>query len=132
MKRVIEAPDLAPPIAPYSAGVVASNFVFVAQGPIRPGALEVVGTTIEEQADQTLANIRAVLEKVDLGLADIVKVTVYLANLDHYDAFNEVYRQHFGDSGFPSRIVVEVARLPHDLLVEIEAVAIAQTPPHQQ
>jgi 2-iminobutanoate/2-iminopropanoate deaminase len=127
MKHVIEAPDLAPPIAPYSAGVIASNLVFVAQGPIRPGALEVVGTSIEEQAGQTLANIRAVLEKVDLGLRDVVKTTVYLANMDDYDTFNEVYRDYFGDTDLPSRIVVEVSRLPHDLLVEVEVVALAAT-----
>lgn len=123
-KRVIQAKDLAPPIAPYSAGVLAQGLAFVAQGPIRPGVLEISGTTIEEQARQTLSNIQAVLEKVDARLEDVVKVTVYLADMEHYDRFNQIYRDYFGDSDLPSRIVVEVQRLPHDLLIEIEAVAV--------
>jgi 2-iminobutanoate/2-iminopropanoate deaminase len=124
MKSVISAADLAPAVAPYSPGVVAGPLVFVCQGPIRPGAAEVVGTTIAEQAARTLDNIELVLSKVGASRADIAKMSVYLADMDGYAAMNEVYIDFFRGHDFPARIVIEAARLPLGLLVEMEAVAV--------
>jgi 2-iminobutanoate/2-iminopropanoate deaminase len=121
-KRIIESRRLPPPVGPYSAGVVAGGFVFVAQGPIGPGG-EVVGATVAEQAIRTLENIELVLEEVGASRHDIVKVTVYLADIEAYPALNEVYARFF-ERDFPSRIVIQAARLPLGLLVEMEAIAV--------
>lgn len=123
MKRVIRSAELPPGVGPYSAGVVAGNLAFVAQGPIAPGSGETVGATIEEQAQRTLENIELVLREVGATRDDVVKVTVYLADLDGYRRMNEVYERFFR-SDFPSRIVIEASRLPLGLLVEMEAVAV--------
>jgi 2-iminobutanoate/2-iminopropanoate deaminase len=123
VKRVIESPDLPHGIGPYSAGVVAGNLIFVAQGPIAPGSPEPVGSTVEEQAQRTLENIELVLQHVGASRKDVVKVTVYLADLDGYVALNEIYARFFRQD-FPSRIVIEASRLPQGLLVEMEVVAI--------
>jgi len=95
----------------------------VAQGPIAPGSGEVVGATVAEQASRVLEDIELVLREVGATRADVVKVTVYLADIDQYAAMNEVYRDFFRTS-FPSRIVIEAKRLPLRLLVEMEAVAL--------
>jgi 2-iminobutanoate/2-iminopropanoate deaminase len=110
-------------VGPYSAGVVAGPFVFVAQGPIAPGSGEIVGSTVAEQASRVLENIELVLREVGAGRNDVVKVTVYLADMDQYPAMNETYRNFF-QTNFPSRIVIEAERLPLGLLVEMEAVAL--------
>jgi 2-iminobutanoate/2-iminopropanoate deaminase len=123
MKRVIESPELPPGVGPYSAGVVAGNLAFVAQGPIAPDTGEPVGSTIEEQAQRTLENLELVLRQVGATRGDVVKVTVYLADMDGYKAMNEVYARFFRRD-FPSRIVIEASRLPLGLLVEMEAVAV--------
>lgn len=130
MKSVINGPDLAQAVAPYSPGVVAGPLVFVCQGPIQPGAAEVVGTTVAEQAARTLENIELVLSKVGASRADIAKVTVYLADMDGYAAMNEVYAYFFRGHDFPARIVIEAARLPLGLLVEMEAIALLPAPHH--
>lgn len=109
--------------APYSQGIVAGGFVFVSgQVGMRPGETSAVGGTVEEQTEQTFANLRAILEAAGSGLEQIVKTTVYLRTLDDFAAMNEVYRRHVGDVP-PARATVEVG-LPADFLVEIEAVAV--------
>jgi 2-iminobutanoate/2-iminopropanoate deaminase len=123
MKRVIQSPRLPAAVGPYSAGVMAGDLIFVAQGPISPTSGEPIGTTVAEQAEQTLRNIELVLAEVGADRHDVVKVTVYLADLDQYAAMNEVYARFF-ERDFPSRIVIEARRLPLGLLVEMEAIAV--------
>lgn len=96
--------------------------MFVAQGPIAPTG-EVVGSTVAEQARQTLHNIELVLKEAGASRHDVVKVTVYLADIEQYPALNDVYASFF-ERDFPSRIVIQAARLPLGLLVEMEAVAV--------
>lgn len=102
---------------------MAGPFVFVAQGPIAPGSGDVVGTTVAEQTSRVLENIELVLREAGVDRKDIVKVTVYLADIDQYAAMNQVYRDFF-QTNFPTRIVIEAKRLPLGLLVEMEAVAL--------
>ena len=109
--------------APYSQAIRAAGLVFVAgQVSLKPDHGEIVGDTIQEQTEQVLTNLRAILEAAGSGLDRLVKTTVYLANLDDFAGMNEVYARHVGDRP-PARATIEVARLPSGALVEIEAVA---------
>ena len=110
--------------APYSQAIKAGGLVFVSgQLALEPGHAELRGGTIQEQTEQVLANLRAILEEAGSGLDRLVKTTVFLQNLDDFQGMNEVYARHVGDQP-PARSTVEVARLPSGALVEIEAVAL--------
>ncbi|HEX3026436.1 MAG TPA: Rid family detoxifying hydrolase, partial [Clostridia bacterium] len=81
------------------------------------------GETIEKQARQSLSNLKAVLDAAGLGMKSVVKTTVYLSDMNHFSKMNEIYSEFFtGD--YPARVAVEVSRLPKDVLVEIEAIAV--------
>jgi 2-iminobutanoate/2-iminopropanoate deaminase len=111
--------------APYSQAIKANGLVFVAgQVSLKPGGSEIVGRTIQEQTEQVLANLRAILEAAGSGLDRLVKTTVFLQSLDDFAGMNEVYRRHVGEQP-PARSTVEVAKLPSGALVEIEAIALA-------
>jgi 2-iminobutanoate/2-iminopropanoate deaminase len=110
--------------APYSQAIKAAGIVFVAgQVGMKPGASEMVGATIQEQTEQALQNLGAILEAAGSGLDRLVKTTVFLQNFDDFQGMNEVYAKHVGDQP-PARSTVEVAKLPSGALVEIEAIAL--------
>jgi 2-iminobutanoate/2-iminopropanoate deaminase len=111
--------------APYSQAIKAGGLVFVAgQVGITPDNPVPVGDTIQEQTEQTLENLRAILEAAGSGMDRLVKTTVFLTNLDDFQGMNEVYARHVGDQP-PARSTFEVSKLPPGLLVEIEAIALA-------
>lgn len=110
--------------APYSQAIVAGGFVFVSgQLALRPGSVEIIGSTIQEQTEQVFANLAAILAAADSDLGRLVKTTVFLQNLADFAGMNEVYARYVGDRP-PARSTVEVAKLPSGALVEIEAVAL--------
>ena len=123
MADIIETKDAPAPIGPYSQGVHANGFVFVSgQIPIRPETGQVAEGNITEQTHQVLKNLAAVLHAAGTDLGKVVKTTVFLANLDDFAGFNQVYGEYFG-AARPARSTIEVARLPREVLLEIEAVA---------
>ena len=127
MKEVIRTENAPAPFqgAPYSQAIKAAGLVFVAgQVSLKPDHGEIVGGTIQEQTEQVLTNLRAILEAAGTGLDRLVKTTVFLQSLDDFPGMNEVYREHGGDQP-PARSTVEVAKLPSGALVEIEAIALA-------
>jgi 2-iminobutanoate/2-iminopropanoate deaminase len=127
MKEVVRTEAAPAPFqgAPYSQAIKANGFVFVAgQVSLKPDHGEIAGETIQEQTEQALANLRAILEAAGSGMERLVKTTVFLQNLDDFPGMNEVYKQHVGDQP-PARSTVEVAKLPSGALVEIEAIALA-------
>jgi len=91
---------------------------------IPPGQSQVRGDRIAEQARIALGNIRSVLEGAGCSLGDVIKVTVYLKNMEDYPELNRVYAEFFSTPPYPARSVVEAPRLPKDALVEIEAIAV--------
>jgi 2-iminobutanoate/2-iminopropanoate deaminase len=110
--------------APYSQAIRAGGFVFVSgQLALKAGAKELSGGSIEEQTEQVLANLRAILEEAGSSLDRLVKTTVFLQNLDDFQGMNSVYAKHVGETP-PARSTVEVAKLPSGALVEIEAIAV--------
>jgi 2-iminobutanoate/2-iminopropanoate deaminase len=109
--------------APYSQAIRVGDLVFVSgQLALRPGDKDLSGGTIEEQTEQVLANLRAILEEAGSSLGQLVKTTVFLQSLDDFQGMNAVYAKHVGDEP-PARSTVEVAKLPSGALVEIEAIA---------
>jgi 2-iminobutanoate/2-iminopropanoate deaminase len=113
-------------IGPYAQGVRAGNFIFTAgQGGLDPVTGQVVAGGIKEQTARTLENLKAVLEAGGSSLSQVVKATVFLKDMNDFAAMNAVYATYFGSDSdtLPARTTVEVARLPRDILVEIEVVA---------
>jgi 2-iminobutanoate/2-iminopropanoate deaminase len=109
--------------APYSQAIRAGDFVFVSgQLALRPDHADIVGDSIEEQTEQVLVNLRAILEAAGSGLDRLIKTTVYLADLGDFAGMNEVYARHVGEVP-PARATIEVSALPSGAKVEIEAVA---------
>ena len=124
-KSAVRTEDAPAPFqgAPYSQAIRAGDLVFVSgQTGTRPGETQPVGPTIEEQTEQTLANLRAILEAAGSDLDRLVKTTVFLVNLGDFQGMNEVYARHVGESP-PARSTVEISALPSGALVEIEAIA---------
>ncbi|MGH9961328.1 MAG: RidA family protein [Pyrinomonadaceae bacterium] len=123
-RRAIKTDNAPRAIGPYSQAIVAGEFVFAAgQIGVDPHTGEFAGSGIEDQAEQILRNLSAVLEAAGTDLSQVVKTTVFLADIADFNAMNEVYRRHFsGDP--PARSTVQVARLPRNARIEIEAIAI--------
>lgn len=119
----IATPDAPAAIGPYSQGVIAGNFLFASgQIPLDPESGQLVGSTIEEQAERALLNVKAILASQGLSFDAVVKTTCFLSDIAHFNAFNEVYGRFFGTS-LPARSAVEVAALPKGALVEVEIIA---------
>lgn len=125
-KRTVQTADAPKALGPYSQAVVANGFVFCAgQIPLDPATGDLVKGGVAEQTQQVLKNLRAVLKAAGSDLDRAVKTTVFIKNMNDFAAMNEVYGkpEYFGAST-PARSTVEVARLPRDVLVEIEVVAL--------
>jgi 2-iminobutanoate/2-iminopropanoate deaminase len=122
-RKIIQTDNAPAAIGPYSQANMAGGFLFTAgQIPLDPGTMEVVGTTAAEQARVALTNARNVVEAGGLTLDNVVKVTVFIMDMGEFGNINEVYQEFFSGEP-PARSVVEVSRLPKDVLVEIEMVA---------
>ncbi len=122
-KQIVVAEGSSPPIGPYSLGVWAGDLLFVSgQTPIDPATGVVASDNVTEQAHQTIKNVRAILAAAGLTLDNVVKATVFIKNMNDFAAINDVYASYF-QKPYPARSCVEVARLPRDVLVEIEVVA---------
>ena len=112
-------------LGPYSQALKAGGFIYCSgQIPINPATNTVEATTIEDQTRQAITNLRNVLEKAGSSLANVVKTTVFIKDMNDFAALNAVYAELFGDTK-PARSCVEVARLPKDVKVEIECIAVA-------
>jgi 2-iminobutanoate/2-iminopropanoate deaminase len=125
MKEII-ATDRAPKaIGPYSQAVRVNGFLFLSgQIPLDPATGALVNGAIGEQTERVLENIKGLLESAGLALENVVKTTVFLKNIGDFAPMNEVYARYF-TSNPPARSTVEVARLPREVQVEIEAIAVA-------
>lgn len=124
---VIVSTPLAPSaIGPYSQATRMGGMVYCSgQIPLDPVTGQLVNGTVEEQTTQVLQNLKAVLEAAGSGLGQVLKTTVYLSDMNDFPKMNAVYAQFFGDWR-PARATVQVARLPRDVKVEIDAIACVQ------
>ena len=123
----IHAPKACASVGPYSHCVKAgSTYYLCGQVPFHPVTGEVVGNGMKEQAVQTLANMKAVLEAAGLAVTDIAKTTVFVTNMDDFAAFNEVYAAFMGEHR-PARVCVEVSNIAHGCLLEMDAICSKDT-----
>jgi 2-iminobutanoate/2-iminopropanoate deaminase len=123
MSQIINTSNAPKAIGPYSQAVQAGSFFYVSgQLPINPATEMIVGDDITVQTRQSLINLENIINAAGMSLNNVVKVTVYLSNMNNFTAMNEVYATFF-KVDFPARVAVEVVRLPKDALVEIDAVA---------
>lgn len=122
-KKVIKTDNAPEAIGPYSQGIIVGDFVYTSgQIPINPktGIME---TDIKLATKQSIENIKAILEEVGTSLENVIKTTIFLKDLNDFNVVNEVYATYFNENN-PARSCVEVARLPKDAVIEIEAIAI--------
>lgn len=122
-KSIISTEKAPAAIGPYSQAVKLENLIFTSgQIPADPSSGEIVPGGVEPQARQALKNLKEVLNAAGASLNNVIKTTVFIKNMDDFALINGIYAQFFGEQP-PARSCVEVARLPKDVLVEIEAVA---------
>lgn len=124
MKEIISTENAPGAIGPYSQAIKTGNMVFCSgQIPIDPKTGDFVSDDVAEQTEQVLINLKAVLVAAGADLGDVVKTTVFLADMGEFAAMNEVYGKHFVDNK-PARATVQAARLPRDARVEIDCIAV--------
>jgi 2-iminobutanoate/2-iminopropanoate deaminase len=123
-KQVIQTNRAPAAIGPYSQAIVANGLVFVAgQIALVPGNRKMITGTVEDQTRQALENLKAILEEAGTSLDNVVKVTIFLKDLDHFQQVNTIYAEYFNEAK-PARSTVQVSRLPATAAVEIDAIAL--------
>ena len=125
MKQIIHTNNAPQAIGPYSQAVMANGTLYVSgQIPVVPATGAIISDKVEDQARQVLENVKAVVEAAGLTLDNVVKTTVFIKNMDDFAVINGIYSEYFKEN-CPARACVEVARLPKDVLIEMEAIAVA-------
>jgi len=125
MREVISTSDAPKAIGPYSQGIRAGSLVFTSgQIPIDPATQQVISGDISVQTERVMKNLSGILEAAGCGFRDVVRCTVFLKDMNDFAAMNTVYGKYF-DTAPPARSTVEVSRLPKDVLVEIDVIALA-------
>ena len=124
LKEIISTDKAPAAIGPYSQAVRAGGFLFLSgQIPLDPATMAVVSGSVSDQAERVMKNIKGVLESQGLDMSSVVKATVFIKDMNDFAAVNEVYAKYFHKDA-PARSCVEVCRLPKDVLVEMEAIAL--------
>jgi len=124
-RKIINTEKAPVAIGPYSQANQFANLIFTSgQIPLIPGTMEIIAGGITEQTEQVMKNLMAVLNEAGASASSIIKTTCYIKDMNDFAAFNAVYGKYFPENA-PARSCVEVARLPKDVLVEVEAIAIA-------
>ena len=125
MKEIILTEKGPKPLGPYSQAVRANGFIFISgQGALDPATGQLVQGGTAQQTERVLENLRAIVEAAGSSLDHAVKVSVFLKDMNDFDAMNEVYARYFPKNR-PARTTVEVARLPRDIRIEIDLIALA-------
>lgn len=124
MREIISTKDAPQAIGPYSQAIKANGFIFTSgQIAIDPANQQVIAGDVAAQTDRVLRNLSEILEAAGSGLGKVVRCTVFLKSMDDFSAMNAVYGKYFGSSP-PARSTVEVERLPKDVRVEIDVIAL--------
>ncbi len=126
MRQLVTAPDAPKAMGAYSPAIKAGNLLFISgQIPVDPATGNLVDGDISAQADQVMRNLTALLRAAGASFTNVVRTTVYLADMNDFAAMNEVYSRYIVDPP-PARATVQVARLPRDVRIEVDAIAVLQ------
>ena len=124
MRQVVTAPDAPKAMGAYSPAIKAGNLLFISgQIPVDPATGDLIQGDIGQQADQVMRNLTALLRAAGASFTNVVRTTVYLADMSDFAGMNEVYSKYIVDPP-PARATVQVARLPRDVKIEIDAIAV--------
>lgn len=125
MKRIITTKNAPAPIGPYNQAIVVNNMLYTSgQIAMDPKTNTLVTDNIKSETKQVMENIKAILTEMDLTFENVIKSTIFIANMDDFTKINEVYGSYFNDDTAPARETVQVARLPRDVNIEISVIAV--------
>lgn len=125
MKKIIFTEKAPAPIGPYSQAVLSGNTLYVSgQIPLNPESGELVMNSIEDQTQQVMENLNAVLSEAGMSFENVVKATIFITDMNDFTKINGVYGSYFSEENAPARETVQVSRLPKDVNVEISVIAV--------
>lgn len=125
MKKIINTPNAPAPLGPYNQAILANNTLYLSgQIPINPKTGKMVDSSIEEATKQVMENLQAVLKEAQMTFANVVKTSIFIANMDDFTKINSIYASYFEEATAPARETVQVARLPKDVGIEISMIAV--------
>ncbi len=126
MKEIVSTEKAPKALGPYSQAIKVGNTLYISgQIPFVPETMTLVSEDIQDQTRQSIENIKSIVNEAGYKLSDIVKVNVFVKNIEDFDKINEVYSEYFSEVK-PARALVEVSRLPKDVKIEIEAIAVCE------
>tara|TARA_B100000900_G_scaffold345625_1_gene310092 strand:- start:117 stop:494 length:378 start_codon:yes stop_codon:yes gene_type:complete len=124
MKEIVYTKDAPNPVGPYSQAILTNNTLFISgQVALDPNNGDMINSSIEEETIQVMNNLKAILNEVGFDFSNVIKSTIYLSDMNNFSKVNEVYGSFFNKDYVPSRVTVEVSRLPKDANVEIDMIA---------
>ncbi len=124
MKEIVYTKNAPDPVGPYSQAILTNNTLFISgQVALDPNNGEMINSSIEEETIQVMNNLKAILNEVGFDFSNVIKSTIYLSDMNNFSKVNEVYGSFFSKDYVPSRVTVEVSRLPKDANVEIDMIA---------
>ena len=124
MKKIISTQNAPTAIGPYSQAILTNNTLFISgQVALDPNNGDMINSSIEEETIQVMNNLKAILNEVGFDFSNVIKSTIYLSDMNNFSKVNEVYGSFFNKDYVPSRVTVEVSRLPKDANVEIDMIA---------
>lgn len=125
MKKIINTPNAPAPLGPYNQAVLAGNTLFISgQLPFDVVTGKMIEETIEASTKQVMENLKAVLEEADMSFENVVKTSIFIADMNDFAKINAVYGTYFNEDTAPARETVQVARLPKDVRIEISMIAV--------
>lgn len=125
MNKVIKTANAPAPIGPYNQAIQAGNTLYISgQIPMNPATSELVTGSLENETQMVMDNLKAILDEAGYSFDDVVKCSIFLANMDDFPVVNGVYGTHFNEASFPARETVQVGKLPLGVNVEISAIAV--------
>ena len=126
MKKIINTPNAPAPIGPYNQAVLSNGTLYMSgQIPLDPATMELVEGDLEKETTQVMENLKAVLEEAQMSFESVVKVSIFISDMNNFAAINAVYSKYFNEATAPARETVEVANLPKFVRVEISMIAEA-------
>jgi len=124
MKEIVYTKNAPDPVGPYSQAILTNNTLFISgQVALDPNNGDMINSSIEEETLQVMNNLKAILNEVGFDFSNVIKSTIYLSDMNNFSKVNEVYGSFFNKDYVPSRVTVEVSRLPKDANVEIDMIA---------